>query len=219
MEFLSAPEGFSSEGGWWTDLSGATSALRGLAGEALLGPTLPARRPREGSVVNFAWTEAMSQAQLGDAKLANSVVFPVGVTAIGEGALYEFDAIESVVFPAGCIDIGKEAFAGCTALKAISLPAGCKATGEYAFLDCSSLVSVTIPAGCSTISRGCFLDSASLTAVRFPNGLRLIAEGPRLIGDFAFCRSALTEITLPDDSRASQPRAWRPGSGRHGDGD
>jgi hypothetical protein len=155
-EFVSAPKGFWPEGGWWTAWSGATSALRCLGGDGWIGSTLSDGRPRVGSAVEFVWTKAMSQAQMGDARHVKSVVFPVGVTAIGEEALYDFEALESVVFSAGCIDVGDCAFAGCKALKAISLPVGCKATGERAFGGCRSLVSVTIPAGCSTISRRCF---------------------------------------------------------------
>jgi hypothetical protein len=191
MEFVSAPEGFSSDCGWWTTLSGATSALRGLGSEIRLGPARPNEKLGVRSTGELKWTEAMSQAQMADAKLARLVVFPCGVTAIGEWALHNFAALELVVFPASCIDFGMSAFEGCKALRAISLPAGCKATGEWAIAGCSSLVSVAIPAGCTTISSGCFSGSTSLTGVRFPNGLRLI-------GEWAFYGSALKEIALPD---------------------
>jgi hypothetical protein len=97
------------------------------------------------------WTKAISESQLGDAKLVKSVVFPSGVAAVGESALYQFEALELVVLPAGCIDFGKAAFEGCKALKAISFPVGCKATGDSAFAECASLVGAQIPAGCTTI--------------------------------------------------------------------
>jgi hypothetical protein len=167
MEFMSAPGGFSSEGGWWTAVSGVTSALRGLGGESSHGPGLPDGVLRVGAAVEFEWTKAMSQAQLGDAKLVKSVVFAVGAAAIGERALFRFGVLESVVFTVGCIDIGDYAFAGCTALKAILLPVGCKATGVFAFIGCSSLVRATISGGCSTVRCGCFSSSSSLTRVKF----------------------------------------------------
>jgi hypothetical protein len=187
MEFVSAPEGFSSEGGWWTSVSGATSALRGLGGEACLGSTSSDGRSR----VEFEWTRAMSQAQLGDAKVVKSVVFPPGVTAIGDEALFQFEALESVVLPASCILLGWEAFAECKALKAVSLPVRCEATGHSAFADCESLVNALIPAGCVMVSDGCFWYSTSLAAVRFPDGLTRI-------GDHAFFSCALKEVTVPD---------------------
>jgi cell division protein FtsB len=62
---------------------------------------------------NGEWTAAVSRAQLGDAWRVQSVVFPSGVTAIGEKALYRFEVPESVAFPAGCIRFGFEAFAHC----------------------------------------------------------------------------------------------------------
>jgi hypothetical protein len=191
MGFASAPEGFSSEGGWWTDLSGATSTLRGLGSESLHGPGLPDGVVRVGSAVEFKWTAAMSQAQLGDGKLVRLVVFPPGVTAIGVMALSDFGALESVVFPVGCIEIGGEAFAECKALKTVSLPVGCKATGYRAFAGCTSLVNALIPAGCLTISDGCFSQNISMMGVRFPDGLRLI-------GRCAFWKCALREVMIPD---------------------
>jgi hypothetical protein len=191
MKFVSAPEGFWSEGGWWTDLSGATSALRALGSEAWIGSTLPDGRPRVGSAVEFEWTEAMSQAQFGDAKLVKSVVFPVGVRAIGLAALCKFDALESVVFPAGCVDIGFGAFAYCKALKAISLPVGCKATGVSAFYRCSSLVSVTIGDGLKSIDTNAFLNCTGLASVTLPSSVQSIGEC-----GFGWCTS-LAAIAIP----------------------
>jgi hypothetical protein len=69
MDFVLAPEGFSSDGGWWTSVSGVTSALRGRGSETRLGPTLPDGTLRPHSAVEFKWTTATSRAQLGDAKL------------------------------------------------------------------------------------------------------------------------------------------------------
>jgi hypothetical protein len=156
MKFVSAPEGFSVEGGWRTSVSGATSALQGLSRRTRGGQTLPNETLGVCSAVEFEWTKAMSQSQMGTASLVKSVVFPSGVITVGEDALRDFTALESVVFPAGCVDIGLVAFWGCTALKAISLPIGCKSTGSFAFAECTSLVSITMPIGCSTISLGCF---------------------------------------------------------------
>jgi hypothetical protein len=189
MKFVSAPEGFSSEGGWWTSVSGVTSALGGLGGESSHGPGLPDGVLSVGSDVEFEWTRAKSQAQFGAANLVKSVVFPCAVTGIGEKALSQFGFLESVVFPAGCVDFGKWAFACCKALRAVSFPVGCKATGHYAFADCTSLVSAWIPAGCLTLSANCFSCSTSLTGVKFPDGLTSI-------GKFAFWRCALKEVEL-----------------------
>jgi hypothetical protein len=115
MEFVSAPEGFTSEGGWWTSVSGAASALRGLGIDSSHRPGLPDGSLHVRSASEFEWTKEMSQAQMGDAKLVRSVVFPPGVTAIGEKALFGFEALESVEFRGG---------AAATSVRTLSRAAG-----------------------------------------------------------------------------------------------
>jgi hypothetical protein len=202
MDFVPAPEGFSSDGGWWTDVSGVTSALQGLGSEVRLGPTLPDGALSLGAAVEFEWAKGMSKAQFDDAKVVKSAVFPPGVTRIGDGALYHFESLESVVFAADCNDFGQAAFAGCKALKAVSLPVGCKATGDHSFAQCKSLVSALIPAGCMVISDGCFAGSTSLTGMRFPDGLRLV-------GTWAFSCCALKEVVLPDGCQVGEWAFYR----------
>jgi hypothetical protein len=137
MEFVSAPEGFSSEGGWWTNVSGVTSALPGPGSSGGGGPTRSNRLSRVHSVFNCEWTKTVSDAYL--AKWVKLIVFPPGITAIGESALSEFGTLESVVFPASCTMLGESACQGCKALKAVSIPVGCKAIGECVFAGCTSL--------------------------------------------------------------------------------
>jgi hypothetical protein len=198
MIFASAPEGFSAEDGWWTALSGTTSALRRPGREACVGRRLSEGRRRVRPGIEFEWTREISPTQWGDPRFVNrtvkSVVFPWGVTAIGERALYYFEALESVMFPVGCSAFGKIALDGCEALKAVSIPVGCKATGHRAFAECKSLANVLVPAGCVTISDFCFTNSSSLTGVKFPDGLTLI-------GEFAFWRGSLREVVIPDGCR------------------
>jgi hypothetical protein len=196
MEFVSAPEGFSSEGGWWTSRSGATSALPGFALGDGGGPARPNRLHRVHSVFNGEWTKRMSRAHLGKKKVVKSVVFPPGVIAIGESALMHFEFLESVVFPARCAVLGKSAFEGCDSLKAVSIPVGCKTTGECSFASCISLVSATIPAGCTAISDGSFQFCNSLGSVT-------IADGS-VIGPWAFRWSGLREVMIPDGCRIDQ---------------
>jgi hypothetical protein len=68
MEFAPAPEGFTSEGGWWTDVSGLTWALPGL-GSGGVEQARSDRVRRAHSVSKGEWTEAMSQTHLGDKKV------------------------------------------------------------------------------------------------------------------------------------------------------
>jgi hypothetical protein len=191
MEFVSAPEGFSSDGGWWTDVSGVASALPGPGSGGGGGPARPERVDRVHSAFTGEWTQAMSEAHMDDGELVKSVVFPPGVTAIGESALMDFDALESVVFPASCTVIRYGAFERCEALHAVSIPAVCHTMGVRAFAGCSSLVSMTFPVGCTEISDGSLQACNSLVSVSIPDGCILIGEG-------AFARSGLKEVVIPD---------------------
>jgi hypothetical protein len=195
MEFVPAPEGFTSEGGWWTDVSGVTWALPG-PGSGGHGPPRPSRVRRADSVSKSEWTKAMSQARL-DKKSIMSVVFPPGVIAIGKSALRGLEVIESVVLPASCTVVEQSAFESCNTLKAASLPVGCKATGEHAFAECRSLVSAMIPVGCKRVSRGSFRYCISLGSVRIPEGCSLIGAG-------AFAESGLKEVVIPDGCRIDE---------------
>jgi hypothetical protein len=195
LAFESAPEGFSSEGGWWTDVSGVVWALPalgpaavGIGGTQANAPVAEANG-RVLSVSNGEWTKAMSQALLGGKATVQSVVFPAGVTALGEKALAEFEVLESITIQTGC-RLGNQALAGCKSLKAVSLPTDCSETGAYAFLGCSSLVMVEIPFGCKAISEGAFLRCASLASVRIPRGCTLV-------GNRAFMACSLKEVGTP----------------------
>jgi hypothetical protein len=145
VDFIPVPDGFSSEGGWWTVVSGVTSALPALGCEDT-GRVLPRDGVTTGTAVTRAnvageWTLVMSRVHLGKRAGVNftvkSVVFPVGVTAIGGKALYQFRVLESVVLPASCKVFENYAFVWCASLKAVSLPVGCEATGDHAFFRCT----------------------------------------------------------------------------------
>jgi hypothetical protein len=195
VELVPAPDGFSGEGGWWTSESGIVWALP-LGGEAglgwaqrklLSGPGIDGASSDLGS----AWTKALSQGLRGKESAATSIVLPSGVTAIGDGALKDFEALEMVVLPASCTVFGKSAFAYCASLEAVSLPAGCRATGICAFLECRSLSSVTIPVGCRMISDGSFSWCKSLTRVQIPKGCRVVGMG-------AFAGSSIKHVVTPE---------------------
>jgi hypothetical protein len=188
LEFMPAPEGFSSDGGRKTDVSGVISALPVSGSEAVYRGT----QTMGGAVssLGVAWTATISQELLGTRTEVKSIVFPAGITAIGKEALQGFVMLESVVFPLRCISFGRQAFADCKALKVVAFPAGCKATGDFAFYNCSSLASVVIPVGCKTISDGSFCQCVSLTSVKIPSGCT------RIDGS-AFAWSSLKQVVIP----------------------
>jgi hypothetical protein len=85
MEFVSAPEGFTSVGGWWADVSGVTSALPGPGSGGGGGPVRPNRMHLVDSASSGEWTKAMSDAHLCEKELVKSVVFPPGITGSATG--------------------------------------------------------------------------------------------------------------------------------------
>jgi hypothetical protein len=164
LDIVPAPEGLSSEGGCWTDVLGAVSALHALGCEVEPAETLTSGGRRVESTFKGEWTEAISEAQLGKKRAVKLVTLPVGVTAIGRQALGGFWVLESVVVPAGCTVIEYCALRNCVSIKAISLPACCGVTGAYAQWGSRSLVSVVIPVGCTSIGDGCFYGGSALTS-------------------------------------------------------
>jgi hypothetical protein len=190
--FVSAPEGFSSEGGWWTDISGVVSALPvpGRESTRLLSQPNSGVTDGAGGTVSDSGVEWTAAALRNKDAVVKSLVLPAGVTAMGKEAVREFGALESVVFPAGCKVFGLYAFYGCVKLRAVSLPAGCRATGWGVFFNCISLGNVTIPVGCKTISQCSFYFCTSLRYVRIPIGCTRV-EGS------AFAGSGLKEVVTP----------------------
>jgi hypothetical protein len=102
--FVSAPEGFSSQGGWWTDISGVVSALPMRWSQDRGGYVL--------STFDGEWTDVVSRLLLGWKLAAKSVVFPAGMIALGKDALRWFDHLESCVVPPRCAAVGKCALRG-----------------------------------------------------------------------------------------------------------
>lgn len=145
-----------------------------------------------------------------------SIAFPAGLTAIGDGALAG-TRLRQVDVPAGVTSTGEGAFAGCTALEQASVATGTLAPG--AFAGCTALRRVSIPAGAAVPARcfagdsllvavdgfdtavavghGAFSACASLDALPFGSRLRSIGAG-------AFSGSALREADLSGCSALSE---------------
>jgi hypothetical protein len=194
LKFVPAPEGFTPEGGWWTAVSGVTSALPAFGPRSVVRgmPSKSATKNSESvSVSGEKWTTAMSEAFLGGKATVKSVVFSTGVIGIDHRALMEFGVLESVAFPVGCAGFGSFAFASCASLRALTLPVGCKMTGIASFVECTALTSVVVPDGCTRIGNAAFQCCTSLTSVKIPSSCEAIDPDA-----FAFC--ALREVMIPD---------------------
>ena len=150
------------------------------------------------------------------ASQAREIVIPAGVTAIGDAAFRDCEALSSVEIPAGVTYIGFGAFKGCAALASVEIPESVTAIGGGAFEGCAALASVEIPAGVTYIGYEAFKGCKALASVEIPAGVTaiggmtfkgckslasvVIGAGVTEIGKEAFkgC-TALKTVTLADN--------------------
>ena len=142
--------------------------------------------------------------EIGDMAFANSriksVTIPASVTAIGENAFLDCQELGVVVIeddignPSRLARIGNYAFNRCKLLTSINLPAGLPDTGigEGVFADCEKL---TIPNGWA------IPDGWTTVPSRFLNGTNIsgtvtIPASVTSIGEFAFCRTNISEVVF-----------------------
>ena len=114
------------------------------------------------------------------------------VTAIGEQAFYDCDALQSITLPEGVQTIGAEAFIACTLLESVTFPKRLQIISHNAFTYCHALQSVTLPEGLQSIGSTAFAFCKSLQCITLPEGIQSISDGT-----FAYCES-LESITLPE---------------------
>ena len=97
-------------------------------------------------------------------KLVTDLVFPDGVTSIGDYAFSGCDSLTSITIPDGVTSVGTEAFSSCNSLTSITIPDSVTSIGYRAFRYCTSLTSITIPDSVTSIGDEAFSScDASLT--------------------------------------------------------
>lgn len=93
-----------------------------------------------------------------------SVVIPVGITRIDEGAFFQCIGLTMVELPAGLEILGTCAF-GATGLTDILIPDGVLSIGNAAFAGCENLESAVIPASVTSIGNTAFAGCVRLKFV------------------------------------------------------
>ena len=101
-----------------------------------------------------------------------------GITALGEAACYDMDALKSVKLPTSLRTIGWWAFDDCEALGSVTIPEGVTVIHRGAFQD-SSITEVSLPSTLVTIDSEVFRDCGNLKTVTIPASVTSI-------GSFAF---------------------------------
>ena len=120
-----------------------------------------------------------------------SIDIPTGVTIIGGGAFSGCSSLQSVTLPDGVTSIGNSAFSGCTALQALDIPSSVSQLGQDFVEDCAQLSTVTLHEGNLTEIGNYAFEKSGITSITIP-------EGVTKIGNSAFrnCPS-LQKVYLP----------------------
>ena len=151
---------------------------------------------------------------------------PAGVEKIAAKAFYECERLTAITLPSSLLEIEEYAFSGCAvssmttpdslkgvanhtftdcvSLREIKLGNNIEAIGYSAFRGCKSLESVEIPASVKMIDAHAFAELESLKELVFSTGSTL-----EYINDFAFYKSGVTEVEIPDSVRYLGHEAFR----------
>lgn len=98
------------------------------------------------------------------------------VTAIGNGAFFDYDNLTSVTFPNTIKEIGEDAFYDCNNLTSAVLPKSIKTIGDYAFDFCSELKNIGSLNMVEKVGKFCFYGT-QLERITIPATLAEIGEG------------------------------------------
>ena len=152
------------------------------------------------------------------------VVFPKGLIVIWRGAFQGCTGLTQAVLPDSLTQIGDCAFQGCTGLTQVAIPEGVTELGESVFGGCTGLTGLTLPKSLRTLDGRFFAgfpdaplyfagerprywvedgalmgpDQTLVRPLRDLNGAYTVPGGVRAIGPYAFYRTGVTEIHLPD---------------------
>lgn len=166
-------------------------------------------------------TEIICDNSFNECESLQSIVFPKSLKTIGEFAFCQCENLEYVGINEGLVKIGNFAFSDCENLHSLKINENLEQIGNYAFDGCVNLESLVLPGSLKSI------ESDSLTGVQnivahskeficsdnclftadmrnlfyfFHNGEDYleIPIGVEKIGDYAFSRSEIQKIIIPE---------------------
>lgn len=139
-----------------------------------------------------------------------SITIPNSVTSIGNRAFQDC-SLYNILLPSRLETVGREAFSGCL-MTYVTIPASVQDIGNGAFGNCPNLKNIFVEDGNEHYSNYTFIDDDNeecsilvdlgwLEIVQFPGGITGSFSVPlwaKRISPYAFCGSAVAELTLPD---------------------
>ncbi len=186
------------DAGWDTDKDGALSIDEAAAvtdlGEVFKGNTAITSF---NELQYFSGLSSIAKEAFMNCSSLTSVILPITVTEISEGAFYK-SGLTSIVIPAAVNDIKLNPFQGCP-IESITVDSnnekydsrdGCNAIIESEsnslFVGCKNTV---IPESVTTINNAAFSLCEGLSSITIPNSVKTINNS-------AFTRSGLTTVTI-----------------------
>ena len=144
--------------------------------------------------INFKYAGPTNPLYYGDlyinGQLGTDIEIPLGVTAIGNYAFYNYDSLTNISIPNSVSYIGNCAFEHCDKLTIVNIPNGVTEIGGAAFRDCKKLIQIELPNSLDKI-RGSAFSGCPIINIEIP-------EGISLIDNYTFDRcKALKSITIP----------------------
>ena len=114
------------------------------------------------------------------------VVFPEGLTTIGNMAFYNCSNLINAVIPDKVTKIGHYSFANCETLNILSIGSRVSKIGRSAFYGCKSITSLTLPYSIQTIDEKAFYLCTSLSYVFVPENLNSMGSSV-----FSYCENLI----------------------------
>ena len=114
------------------------------------------------------------------------VVFPEGLTTIGNMAFYNCSNLINAVIPDKVTKIGHYSFANCETLNILSIGSRVSKIGRSAFYGCKSITSLTLPYSIQTIDEKAFYLCTSLIYVFVPENLNSMGSSV-----FSYCENLI----------------------------
>ena len=164
--------------------------------------------------------EAFRSTSITDIKIGENI------KKIGEKAFYMCEKLQSVTWHCQCDVIPADCFFGCSnlmqfdflgvkkvrerafsksGLKEVCLPENIEVVSGWAFFECKKLSSVTWNHKCDVIPDFCFLGCSNLTQFDFSD--------IKKIGQYAFEKSGLQKVFLPENIKIIEKGTFRECSG------
>ena len=155
--------------------------------------------------------------------MLSSIELPASLKSLGKSAFQSCKSLTALSLPDGIEELGSSVFSSSglkiftipstwnripdgffesTKISEIVIPKGVREIGAQAFNNCTKLTSISIPEGITDIPNEMLSNCRSLTSVQLPSTVKYI-------GDWAFSRAGITDITLPEGLKSIGYSAFR----------